>query len=186
MLSGAKPSVVSYRMLINTSGLYAIELATRIEIFLKYGTPKVCFAKGNYFSYMCKVSFSHLIYPASKTGGLGAHLNLELKGQAYFGPDVEWVEKLDYQVNKNLKFKFARAIQTHWPSRQQDQLMPSFSGIRPKLGTPQEFLSDFYIQPEIDHGVPGFVNFFGIESAGLTVSLVIAEVVSSIFQKVSH
>ncbi len=185
-LGGAEPSVVSCRILINASGLHAIDLANRIEGLPKHHIPKACFAKGNYFSYMGKVPFSRLIYPVPETGGLGIHLTLDLNGQARFGPDVEWVDEIDYQVNESSRHKFAEAIQTYWPSCQADQLMPAYSGIRPKLGTFQHFSSDFAIQTEQEHGVPGLVNLFGIESPGLTASLAIAEKVSSIFQKVSH
>ena len=179
-LGGAEPSVVSCRILINASGLHAVELAERIEGLSKKFIPKACFAKGNYFSYMGKVPFSRLIYPVPEMGGLGIHLTLDLNGQARFGPDVEWIDVLDYQVNENSRYKFAQAKKTYWPSCQTDRLMPAYSGIRPKLGTQQHFSSDFSIQSEQEHGVPGLVNLFGVESPGLTASLAIAEEVSLI------
>jgi len=185
-LGGSEPSVVSCRILINACGLHAVDFAKRIHGLSEQRIPNACFAKGNYFSYMGKVPFSRLIYPVPETGGLGIHLTLDLNGQARFGPDVEWVDQIDYQVDENAKHKFALAIQTYWPGCQVGQLMPSYSGIRPKLGSQQHFSNDFSIQTEQDHGVPGLVNLFGIESPGLTASLAIAEEVSSIFQKVSH
>jgi L-2-hydroxyglutarate oxidase LhgO len=177
-LGGGEPSVVSCRILINAAGVHAVELAARIDGLSRKFIPRACLAKGNYFSYTGKVPFNRLIYPVPETGGLGIHLTLDLNGQARFGPDVEWTDELDYQVNENLRYKFAQAIKTYWPSCQADRLTPAYSGIRPKLGTRQHFSSDFFMQSEQDHGVPGLMNLFGIESPGLTASLAIAEKVS--------
>lgn len=185
-LGGSEPSVVSCRILINACGLHAVDFAGRIHGLSERHIPTACFAKGNYFSYLGNVPFSRLIYPVPEVGGLGIHLTIDLNGQARFGPDVEWVDQIDYRVDGNIRHKFASAIQTYWPGCQAEQLMPSYSGIRPKLGSKQHFSNDFSIQTEQEHGVPGLVNMFGIESPGLTASLAIAEEVSSIFQKVSN
>ena len=40
--------------------------------------------------------FRHLIYPVPVPGGLGTHVTLDLAGQARFGPDVQWVRRVDY------------------------------------------------------------------------------------------
>jgi len=45
-----------------------------------------------------KGPFSRLIYPVPEPGGLGVHLTLDMAGQARFGPDVEWVDHIDYAV----------------------------------------------------------------------------------------
>lgn len=58
--------------------------------------PVSYYAKGNYFSCSTRAPFSHLIYPVPEPGGLGVHLTIDLGGQAKFGPDVEWVDTLDY------------------------------------------------------------------------------------------
>ena len=54
-------------------------------------------------------------------------------------------------------------------------LDPGYAGIRPKISAPGEEAADFVVQGPADHGVPGLVNLFGIESPGLTASLAIAE-----------
>ena len=53
--------------------------------------------------------------------------------------------------------------------------MPDYAGIRPKIRYRNELYDDFLIQSEKDHGLPGLINLFGIESPGLTASLAIAE-----------
>ncbi len=135
---------------------------------------------------MDPVPFKRLIYPVPETGGLGIHLTLDMGGQARFGPDVEWIDKIDYQVNDQSRQRFALAIQTYWPACDPSKLASTYSGIRPKLGTSQQFFSDFVIQTEQNHGVAGLVNLFDIESPSLTASLAIAKQVSSIIEKVSH
>jgi L-2-hydroxyglutarate oxidase LhgO len=55
--------------------------------------------------------------------------------------------------------------------------MPAYAGIRPKIVPRQGPDADFLLQTEQQHGVPGLVNLFGIESPGLTASLAIAQAV---------
>lgn len=179
-LGGEDPSTVNARYLINSAGLYAVSVAQGIDGLAINHIPQTCYVKGNYYSYMGQVPFKRLIYPVPETGGLGIHLTLDMGGQARFGPDVEWVDKIDYRVNDLSRQKFAQAIQTYWPACDPSRLAPTYSGIRPKLGTPQQFSGDFVIQTEQDHGVAGLVNLFGIESPGLTASLAIAENVSEL------
>ena len=185
-IGGTDPAVVKAQHLINAAGLCAVSAAKHIEGLAANDIPQACFAKGNYYAYMGQVPFKRLIYPIPETGGLGIHLTLDMGGQARFGPDVEWIDKIDYQVNDLSRQKFAQAIQTYWPACDPSKLAPTYSGIRPKLGTPQQFASDFVIQTEQDHGVVGLVNLFGIESPGLTASLAIAEQVSSNVKKESY
>jgi L-2-hydroxyglutarate oxidase LhgO len=59
-------------------------------------------------------------------------------------------------------------------------LQPGYTGIRPKLGPPGSPAQDFVIHGPADHGVPGLVNLYGIESPGLTASLAIADHVAAL------
>jgi L-2-hydroxyglutarate oxidase LhgO len=47
-----------------------------------------------------------------------------------------------------------------------NSLQPAYSGIRPKITGPTEPAADFIISGPTEHGVPGLVNLFGIESPG--------------------
>ena len=66
-------------------------------------------------------------------GGLGVHLTLDLAGQARFGPDVEWIDAIDYQVDPARAERFYPAIRRYWPELPDGALMPAYSGIRPKI-----------------------------------------------------
>jgi L-2-hydroxyglutarate oxidase LhgO len=179
-LEDPEKTVLHSPRLVNACGLDAVTFARQIAGLPSQSVPPACYAKGNYFSYNGKVPFQRLIYPVPETGGLGIHLTLDLNSQARFGPDVEWISQIDYQVNETAKVKFAQAIQRYWPECEPDKLQPGYAGIRPKIGTQDNFLDDFLIQNETDHGIVGLVNLFGIESPGLTASMAIAEHVFSI------
>jgi L-2-hydroxyglutarate oxidase LhgO len=131
-------------------------------------------AKGVYFTYSGRAPFQRLIYPAPEPGGLGTHLTLDMAGQARFGPDVEWIDQVDYAVDPTRKAKFEQAIRRFWPGLDPDRLAPGYAGVRPKLSGPGEPAADFMLSGPADHGAPGLVNLFGIESPGLTSSLAIA------------
>jgi D-amino-acid oxidase len=59
-------------------------------------------------------------------------------------------------------------------------LQPAYAGVRPKIVGPGAPPADFRIDSELDHGVPGLVNLFGIESPGLTAALGLAEHVAAL------
>jgi L-2-hydroxyglutarate oxidase LhgO len=60
-------------------------------------------------------------------------------------------------------------------------LQPDYAGIRPKIGQGKVSDSDFIVQGPAQHGIPGLVQLFGIESPGLTSSLALAELVAEAF-----
>ncbi|RCS25741.1 NAD(P)/FAD-dependent oxidoreductase [Phyllobacterium salinisoli] len=160
---------------INAGGLFAQQIAASIEGMPSAHIPKQYLAKGNYFSALGKTPFSHLIYPVPEDGGLGVHLTLDLHGRMRFGPDVEWIETVDYTVDPRRAKRFYAAIRAYWPALPDESLQPAYSGIRPKLSGPGEPAADFLIQGPKTHGIPGMVNLFGIESPGLTSCLAIAK-----------
>jgi L-2-hydroxyglutarate oxidase LhgO len=172
-------AVLTAGVVINSAGLRAQELARRIEGIAPTSVPPISYAKGNYYVLQGKAPFGRLIYPVPEPGGLGVHLTIDLAGQGKFGPDVEWVEKLDYTVDPHRAARFYRAIRRYWPGLPDEALRPGYAGIRPKLSGPGAPAADFLIQGPEAHGVPGLVNLYGIESPGLTAALAIAEHVAS-------
>lgn len=183
VLGGEEKAQINCRCLINASGLQAVDFAKKIVGLPKEKIPSACYAKGNYFSYAGKVPFGRLIYPVPESGGLGIHLTLDLNGQAKFGPDVEWIDEVNYQVNDGARSKFAAAIKSYWPACNELNLTASYAGIRPKIGTQNDFATDFLVQSHREHGINGLFNMFGVESPGLTSCLAIAEEVFSTYQE---
>ncbi|MFG1392200.1 NAD(P)/FAD-dependent oxidoreductase [Xanthobacter agilis] len=179
---GDHPLTLGCRLLVNSAGLDATVVAARITGLDARFVPKPKFAKGNYFTSTRKVPFRHLIYPVPVPGGLGTHLTLDLGGQARFGPDVEWVESRDYAVDPARKAPFLASIRRYWPDVRDDDLVPGYAGIRPKLDGPAGVTPDFVVQGAKDHGVPGLVNLFGIESPGLTSALALGDMVAGLLK----
>jgi L-2-hydroxyglutarate oxidase LhgO len=174
-VSGSDP--IRCAVLVNSAGLRAPSVARSIDGYPAYLVPRELYAKGNYYSLNRKNPFTRLIYPVPEPGGLGVHVTLDLAGQARFGPDVEWVERIDYDVDPRRAERFYAAIRRYWPGLPDDSLSPGYAGIRPKTAGPGEPAPDFEIQGPGKHGIPGLVQLYGIESPGLTASLALARVV---------
>ncbi len=177
---GEAPMTLECGLLVNAAGLGAPAVARSIDGMPIDLIPQAYLAKGNYFSCSARAPFSRLIYPVPEPGGLGVHLTLDMAGQARFGPDVEWVDTIDYAVDPARSERFYPAIRRYWPTLPDGALMPSYSGIRPKIVPPAVASQDFLIQGPADHGVAGLINLFGIESPGLTSSLAIADYVGEL------
>jgi len=171
-VAGSDP--IHCAVLVNSAGLRAPTVAKAIEGYPAQMAPGEFYAKGNYYSLSGKNPFKRLIYPVPEPGGLGVHVTLDLAGQARFGPDVEWVDRIDYDVDPKRGERFYAAIRRYWPGLPDDALAPGYAGIRPKTAGPKDPAPDFEIQGPKKHGVPGLVQLFGIESPGLTASLALA------------
>lgn len=167
------------RVLVNAAGLGAQALAATIEGLDPMLVPPLHLGKGCYFSYSGRVPFTHLIYPVPGPASLGTHFTLDLGGQARFGPDIHWVDEIDYSVDPALKSEFLAAARRIWPEVDEHRLQPAYAGVRPKLAGPGMAAADFVLQGQADHGLSGLVNLFGIDSPGLTASLAIAERVAA-------
>lgn len=110
------------------------------------------------------------------------HLTLNLGGQAKFGPDIRWINAIDYTFDDSLKPGFVAAVRTYLPDIHESQPVPEYTGRRPKISGPAEPAADFRIDGLRRHGVEGLVNLFGIESPGLTSSLAIADLVVGLLE----
>ncbi|KAH6832619.1 FAD-dependent oxidoreductase family protein [Perilla frutescens var. hirtella] len=189
--SPLKPDLIlSPRLVVNSAGLSALPLCNRIRGLDNGLLPRPYYARGCYFTLSnVKPPFHHLIYPIPEDGGLGVHVTLDLNGHLKFGPDVEWIHGpddvscflnlFDYSVCGDRATRFYPEIRKYYPHLRDGSLEPGYAGIRPKLSGPKQPPTDFMIQGEDIHGVPGLVNLFGIESPGLTASMAIAEHVAA-------
>jgi L-2-hydroxyglutarate oxidase LhgO len=83
----------------------------------------------------------------------------------------------DLVVSSAHEAAFYQAVRAYWPDLPEGSLQPGYAGIRPKTSGPGQAAADFVMQGPSDHGLPGLVNLFGIESPGLTSSLAIAQAV---------
>ena len=174
---GAEAMELTARCVINSTGLSAPAVARRLSGQPEALIPKAYFCKGTYFTLSGRSPFSRLIYPMPSSEGLGVHLTVDLGGQAKFGPDTEWVECEDYDIDPLRAESFYEAVRTYWPELPDGALLPGYTGIRPKIVPAGEQAADFVISGPATHGVPGLVNLFGIESPGLTASLAISRAV---------
>jgi L-2-hydroxyglutarate oxidase LhgO len=174
-VGGASPTTVTCRTVVNAAGLFAQAVARSIDGVPAASIPDCRYAKGHYFVLSGASPFRRLVYPMAVVGGLGVHVTLDLAGRARFGPDVAWIDGVDYSFDEGRAAAFYAAIRRYWPELPDDSLQPGYTGIRPKLGPPGTPLQDFIIQGPAEHGVAGLVNLYGIESPGLTASLAIAD-----------
>ncbi|MEL6234064.1 MAG: NAD(P)/FAD-dependent oxidoreductase [Pseudomonadota bacterium] len=179
---GAAPMRLLARHLVNAAGHGAPALGRA----LTDRAPQGFLAKGSYFALTGAAPFSRLIYPVPVPGGLGVHLTLDLQGRAKFGPDVEWVAQEDHRVDPARAKGFADAIRRYWPGLDPARLLPDYAGIRPKIVGQGGAAADFRIDGPRQHGLPGFVGLYGIESPGLTSALAIGAVVRDMIHAECH
>ena len=172
---GEEPAELTCRYLVTAPGLSAQAVAAKIEGFPAAEIPKGHYGKGMYFRLAGKAPFARLIYPPPIHGALGTHYRRDLGGQAVFGPDLTYVDELDYSVDPAAEPAFATYIRKFWPGLPDGALSPDYAGVRPKLHGPDEPQPDFRIDGADVHGLPGLVALFGIESPGLTSSLAIGD-----------
>lgn len=174
---GDMPCTLTTANLVNCAGLSAPELAGKIWKDAPKATSK--FARGNYFALTGIASpFSMLVYPVPEPGGLGVHFTRDLSGRAKFGPDVEWTDNPNYEVNSERSAHFYDRIREYWPALPDGALVPDYVGIRPKLQNGDGVADDFVVAGPGEHGLTGAVHLLGIESPGLTASLALARLVA--------
>jgi len=171
------------RTVVNAAGLGADAIARALPTCANVEIPQIHWARGNYFLYSGQSPFEHLVYPLPVTGGLGIHATLDLAGKLRFGPDVEWVDELDYVVDDSRAGNFYEAIRDYWPDLPDNSLRTGYAGIRPKLTARSDAAADFQISIAAFGGPVRAVHLFGIESPGLTASLAIADHVTALLAR---
>jgi L-2-hydroxyglutarate oxidase LhgO len=125
-----------------------------------------------------------LVYPVPHhdLAGLGVHATLDLGGRLRFGPDTEYVDRIDYSVNSEKADIFYGGASRIIRGLDRQALVPDMAGIRPKLAG--EGIRDFVIAHEAARGLEGAINLVGIESPGLTACLAIARYVGGMAREV--
>lgn len=177
---GETPSELKATIVVNSGGLHAPKVAASLKGFPMEHVPPTYYAKGNYYSLIGKPPFTRPIYPVPEAAGLGVHVTVDLGGQVRFGPDVEWIDEIGYDVDPRRADSFYEAVRRYYPALPDGAIQPGYSGIRPKIQAPGEPAKDFVVQGPDVHGIEGLVNLLGIESPGLTASLAIADHVAGI------
>ncbi|MAJ23609.1 MAG: FAD-dependent oxidoreductase [Candidatus Pelagibacter sp.] len=158
------------KKIINAAGLRAHNIINHLSGKKSF---KPNYKKGEYYSYTGKEKLNHLIYPIPGKYSLGIHATIDLGQGIRFGPSSYDVSDLDYEISYSQRHKFYNSIKSYWPSIAIEDLVPTYSGIRPLLEGCEDFLIDTQI---FDSNV--ILSILGYASPGLTSSLALAERVS--------
>ena len=174
-------STFATRLLLNCAGLYSDKVAAMAGIDIDKAGYRLHYCKGEYFSVGNGKNrlIKRLIYPVplAEVAGVGIHVTFDLDGRMRLGPNVHYLDSLDYTVDIRHKVPFYESAKQMLPFIELDDLEPEMAGIRPKLQEEGGAFRDFVIREESDKGLPGLINLIGIESPGLTSSSAIAEYV---------
>lgn len=181
-IEGEVREAIDAGCVVDAAGLAADALASRAGLDVDGLGWRIFPCKGDYFGLAAgsRVRLSRLVYPVPQQAGLGIHATLDLAGRVRFGPDTEYVDALDYQVDPAKAPVFREAARRYLPGLAGAELVPDYAGIRPKLAGPGQGFRDFVIEEASAHGAPGFVACIGIESPGLTAALAIGERVAAL------
>lgn len=171
----------SFKCLINSAGLYSDEIALMAGI----DRYKIYPWRGEYYELVDLPDdyIRTLVYPAisQNSPGKGIHFRPLMNGKVLLGPSAKLVtSKSDYDRNRFPKEVFLREARKFFPDIREENLIPSYAGIRPKLNR-SGLDEDFIIS--LDRNQPPLVNLIAIESPGLSSSMAIAEYVESILSK---
>ena len=166
---------IDTRYLVNASGLYSDTISQKIDALSEKHFSSIKYAKGHYFKYNGNHPFTTLVYPLANEFSSGLHVGFDLSDQIRFGPDITWVDQIDFSFDESLKGKFIESIKQYWPQIDSTKLHPDYVGIRPKLQSFNETMKDFSIKSFNDHGVDGLINIQGVESPGVTSCLSIGK-----------
>lgn len=183
-VGGAEKMSLLCRTVINSAGFHAQAVSRSITGVPAASIPPTYYAIGHYYTLSGAAPFNRLIYPVARQDWLGVHVTIDLGGQVKFGPDFAWIDRIDYRFDDSPEHEqaFYTAIRRYYPGLKDGALQPGYTGIRPKIHGPGEPAPDFMIQGPRDHGVPGMVSLYGIESPGLTSSLAIGEYVAGLLE----
>ncbi|MEM2865528.1 MAG: NAD(P)/FAD-dependent oxidoreductase [Candidatus Hadarchaeales archaeon] len=178
--SGGEEFEIRASSVINCAGLNSDRIASLVGLKVDELGYRIHYCKGDYFRFS-RPPVRMPVYPVPGREGLGIHLTPDLGGTVRAGPNAYYVSQPEYGVTSE-ELEFRKEVGRFLPSIQEYQLIPEFSGVRPKLQGPGEGFRDFVIRHEADRGFFGFINLIGIESPGLTAAPAIAELVGEIYE----
>lgn len=178
-IGGISDCVVNCNTVVNCAGLWAPELAAKLGVS-EERLPETHYARGQYYALSGTSPFSHLVYPLPCAAGLGIHVTLDLNGWTRFGPDVQWIDNIDYEFDASRESVFRKAISRYYPGIEGRSLTAGHTGIRAKLVGPNQAAADFQIDSHAFKNGKGLINLYGIESPGLTASMALAEHVAEL------
>jgi L-2-hydroxyglutarate oxidase LhgO len=182
-VDGSSRLTLHARAVVSSAGLGAQSVSSQLKGVAPQSVPERFLAKGHYFGLTGPAPFRRLVYPIANSAGLGTHVTLDLGGNARFGPDVQWVDTVDYGFDDARKGEFVQAIRRYYPELDENRLQPSYTGIRPKISGPGQAAADFCIRGPADHSQGPYVALYGIESPGLTASMAIGEHVQALLHR---
>lgn len=174
-------------VLINSAGLHSDGIAELVGIDASRAGYKLHYGKGEYFSvgHGKNRLVKRLIYPVPpKREDVGIHVTLDLEGRMRLGPNLRYVDRIDYAVDDSQRQAFYNSAIRLLPFLEYNDLEPEMAGIRPQLQQPGGDFRDFVIRHEYDRGLPGFINLIGIDSPGLTASPAIARYVGGMVDEI--
>jgi L-2-hydroxyglutarate oxidase LhgO len=180
---GDNPGTITCRHLVNSTGLAASKLARTLDYAGRYTPPETYYAKGQYYALSGRSPFSRHIYPMPDGAWLGLHATVDIGGRCKFGPDIAWIDEIDYGFEPEKLSRFLDFVRSYYPGLDESRLHADYTGIRPKLYREGEPVPDFAIHGPETHGMDGLVALYGIESPGLTAALAIGEVVAELLPR---
>lgn len=185
---GSGHSSFTTRIVVNCAGLYCDQIAELAGIDVARAGYRLHYCKGDYFS-LSGSGYDRLVerlvypLPPPQGAGVGIHVTFDLDGRIRLGPGIQYVDDLDYSVDREHQQLFYDSVKRFLPAIEYDDLAPEMAGIRPKLQGPDGDVRDFVIREESDRGLPGLINLIGIESPGLTASPAIAAYVAGLIEE---
>lgn len=156
---------------INAAGGFAPELRRSLGL----NDIESVWVKGNYLKYKKDFYNDSLIYPvpAPNLKGLGIHTSFDQDGIVRFGPNTEDVFQYEYSMNSECFNEMAKGIHQTFKSVDEEALSLDYCGIRPKIKKSGKLYQDFYLNAPRE--IPGYLEYLGIESPGLTAAPALIE-----------
>ena len=181
---------IGARCVVNSAGLFADDVAAMLGSDM--AAHRIYPVRGEYCELIPAKNdwIRSLVYPMPHPEGLslGVHLTKTMWGSVLIGPTARYIQdKSDYEKDREPVEEFARRARLLLPGIEAADLVPAYSGIRPKLTPPSQSSTahahskgapDFIIQR--DPQFSNVIQLIGIESPGLTSAPAIAEHVAEL------